>query len=185
MVWILLNNWTMQQHTKPYPLGGLAMAVQGVESLGDGVFPMSASGVMARLFVIGALIILNAFFVAAEFSIVSVRRSRINQLAAVGDVQAQTVQSLQRSIDQLLPTTQIGITLASLALGWIGEDTLALLLHHWLKKLPLPATFLAHAIALTIAFWTLAYLQIVLGETSAQISSTQLFRADIEAPRPS
>lgn len=140
------------------------MAVQGVASVGDGFFPMSASGVMARLLVIAALIVLNAFFVAAEFSIVSVRRSRINQLAAVGDVQAQTVQSLQRSIDQLLPTTQIGITLASLALGWIGEDTLALLLRHWLQKLPLPTTTMSHAIALTVAFWSLAYLQIVLGE---------------------
>lgn len=119
---------------------------------------------MVRLLVIAALIILNAFFVAAEFSIVSVRRSRINQLAAVGDVQAQTVQSLQQSIDRLLPTTQIGITLASLALGWIGEDTLALLLHHWLQKLPLPTLAFSHAIALAIAFWTLAYLQIVLGE---------------------
>ncbi|MEM7797312.1 MAG: hemolysin family protein [Cyanobacteria bacterium P01_C01_bin.118] len=140
------------------------MAVEGVPSVGDVFFPMSASGVVARLFVIAALIVLNAFFVAAEFSIVSVRRSRINQLAAVGDVQAQTVQSLQRSIDQLLPTTQIGITLASLALGWIGEDTLALLLRHWLQKLPLPTTVMSHAISLTIAFWSLAYLQIVLGE---------------------
>ena len=61
------------------------MAVQGVESVGGGLFPMSGSNVMVRLLVIAALIVLNAFFVAAEFSIVSVRRSRINQLAAVGD----------------------------------------------------------------------------------------------------
>ncbi len=126
--------------------------------------PIGAAGVTTRLLVIGALIILNAFFVAAEFSIVSVRRSRINQLASVGDVQAQTVQSLQQSIDRLLPTTQIGITLASLALGWIGEDTLALLLHHWLRQLPIPATVFSHGIALMGAFWSLAYLQIVLGE---------------------
>lgn len=138
--------------------------MQGLDTVGGGLSPISASGVVVRLLVIAALIILNAFFVAAEFSIVSVRRSRINQLAAVGDIQAQTVQSLQQSIEQLLPTTQIGITLASLALGWIGEDTLALLLHRWLHELPLPATFLSHGIALIVAFWTLAYLQIVLGE---------------------
>lgn len=126
--------------------------------------PMGTAGVVTRLLIIAALIILNAFFVAAEFSIVSVRRSRINQLASVGDVQAQTVQSLQQSIDLLLPTTQIGITLASLALGWIGEDTLALLLHHWLRQLPIPATVFSHGIALMVAFWSLAYLQIVLGE---------------------
>ena len=62
------------------------------------------------------LIAINAFFVTAEFSIVSVRRSRISQLVRDGDVQAQTVQSLQRSIDRLLSTTQLGITLSSLAL---------------------------------------------------------------------
>ncbi|WP_215608213.1 hemolysin family protein [Leptothoe spongobia] len=140
------------------------MAVQGLDSVSNGFFPISASGIMVRLLVIAALIILNAFFVAAEFSIVSVRRSRIDQLAAVGDVQAQTVQSLQQSIDRLLPTTQIGITLASLALGWIGEDTMALLLHQWLRHLPLPTTVVSHAISLAVAFWTLAYLQIVLGE---------------------
>jgi CBS domain containing-hemolysin-like protein len=130
----------------------------------NGGLPIGAAGVMIRLIVIGALIVLNAFFVAAEFSIVSVRRSRINQLASVGDVQAQTVQSLQQSIDRLLPTTQIGITLASLALGWIGEDTLALLLHHWLRQLPIPVSVFSHGIALMVAFWSLAYLQIVLGE---------------------
>ena len=135
-----------------------------VQDLVNGGLPISASGVMVRLLIVGALIILNAFFVAAEFSIVSVRRSRINQLAAVGDVQAQTVQSLQQSIERLLPTTQIGITLASLALGWIGEDTLALLLHQWLRRLPIPIPIFSHGIALMLAFWGLAYLQIVLGE---------------------
>lgn len=130
--------------------------------VGDG--GISAAGVMMRLLAIGMLIILNAFFVAAEFSIVSVRRSRINQLAAVGDVQAQTVQSLQRSIDRLLPTMQIGITLASLALGWIGESTLALLLHNWLQRLSISTPVFSHGIALMAAFWSLAYLQIVLGE---------------------
>ena len=67
------------------------------------------------------LIAINAFFVTAEFSIVSVRRSRISQLVRDGDLQAQTVQSLQRSIDRLLSTTQLGITLSSLALGWVGR----------------------------------------------------------------
>lgn len=138
--------------------------MQGIENINNGGFAISAAGMVLRLLVIAALIILNAFFVAAEFSIVSVRRSRINQLAAVGDVQAQTVQSLQKSIDRLLPTTQIGITLASLALGWIGEDTLALLLQHWLHQLAVPATVVSHAIALVVAFWFLAYLQIVFGE---------------------
>ena len=112
------------------------------------------------------LIAINAFFVTAEFSIVSVRRSRISQLVIDGDLQAQTVQSLQRSIDRLLSTTQLGITLSSLALGWVGEKTIAVSIIELVQRLNLPAylsTF-AHSLALPLAFITLAYLQIVLGE---------------------
>jgi CBS domain containing-hemolysin-like protein len=114
-----------------------------------------------------SLIAINAFFVTAEFSIVAVRRSRISQLVKDGDVQAQTVQSLQKSIDRLLSTTQLGITLSSLALGWIGEKTLAVSLVSLIEGLPLPvaiAEHLSHIFAIPIAFILLTYLQIVLGE---------------------
>ncbi|KAM3101670.1 hemolysin family protein [Phormidesmis sp. 146-12] len=113
------------------------------------------------------LITINAFFVTAEFSIVSVRRSRINQLVDAGDIQARTVQDLQRSIDRLLSTTQLGITLSSLALGWIGESTMAILVAAWIAQLPLSASTvqtLSHSLAIPIAFLLIAYLQIVLGE---------------------
>ena len=112
------------------------------------------------------LIAINAFFVTAEFSIVSVRRSRISQLVIDGDLQAQTVQSLQRSIDRLLSTTQLGITMSSLALGWVGEKTIAVSIIELVKRLNLPASLstFAHSLALPLAFITLAYLQIVLGE---------------------
>ena len=113
------------------------------------------------------LIAINAFFTAAEFSIVAVRRSRISQLVKSGDAQAQTVQSLQRGIDRLLSTTQLGITLSSLALGWIGESTIAVLMSRLIKSLPLSESFvksLSHSLAIPIAFVCLVYLQIVLGE---------------------
>jgi CBS domain containing-hemolysin-like protein len=113
------------------------------------------------------LIAINAFFVTAEFSIVSVRRSRISQLVKAGDLQAQTVQSLQRSIDRLLSTTQLGITLSSLALGWIGEEVMAGFVIQTIAKLPLPTMVtdaIAHSLAIPISFFTLVYLQIVLGE---------------------
>ncbi|HHP7232075.1 MAG TPA: hemolysin family protein [Xenococcaceae cyanobacterium] len=113
------------------------------------------------------LIAINAFFVTAEFSIVSVRRSRITQLAKDGDIQAQTVQSFQRSIDRLLSTTQLGITLSSLALGWIGEQTIAVPIGTLISKLPLSeatTATIAHFLAIPLAFILLAYLQIVLGE---------------------
>jgi CBS domain containing-hemolysin-like protein len=113
------------------------------------------------------LIAINAFFVTAEFSIVSVRRSRISQLVRDGDVQAQTVQSLQRSINRLLSTTQLGITLSSLALGWIGEKTIAVSIIVLIERINLPvfvSQSLAHSLALPLSFIILAYLQIVLGE---------------------
>ncbi|VEP12957.1 CBS domain-containing protein [Hyella patelloides LEGE 07179] len=113
------------------------------------------------------LIAINAFFTAAEFSIVSVRRSRISQLVKSGDVQAQTVQSLQKGIERLLSTTQLGITLSSLALGWIGESTIAVIIARLIEDLPLPETMvksLSHSLAIPIAFVCLVYLQIVLGE---------------------
>ncbi len=114
-----------------------------------------------------SLIAINAFFVTAEFSIVSVRRSRISQLVKDGDIQAQTVQSLQRSIDRLLSTTQLGITLSSLALGWVGEETMAASIISLIKRLSLPphlSEVISHSFALPLAFIILAYLQIVLGE---------------------
>ncbi|MGB7442360.1 MAG: hemolysin family protein [Coleofasciculaceae cyanobacterium] len=129
---------------------------------------LSGKDVLLRFLSVLLLIAINGFFVTAEFSIVSVRRSRISQLVDAGDVQAQTVQSLQRSIDRLLSTTQLGITLSSLALGWIGESTMASLVKTGIAYLPLPSklsqVIMTHSLATIIAFFLIAYLQIVLGE---------------------
>jgi CBS domain containing-hemolysin-like protein len=128
---------------------------------------MTTQFILLRLFSVFLLIAINAFFVTAEFAMVSVRRSRISQLVEAGDLQAQTVQSLQRSLDRLLSTTQLGITLSSLALGWIGEGTMAVLVKHLLLSLAIASNFreyLAHGMAIPIAFLLVAYLQIVLGE---------------------
>jgi CBS domain containing-hemolysin-like protein len=128
---------------------------------------LAAVDVWIRLLLVLLLITINGFFVAAEFSIVSVRRSRISQLVSAGDVQAKTVQDLQRSLERLLSTTQLGITLSSLALGWIGESTMAAVLVSGLVSWPIPQPvrlFLAHSVAAPVAFLLIAYLQIVLGE---------------------
>lgn len=127
--------------------------------------PLTVPEVLLRVLSVLLLIAINAFFVTAEFSIVSVRRSRINQLVDAGDVQARTVQDLQRSIDRLLSTTQLGITLSSLALGWIGENTMASIVSAAFNWITLPGGMpLAHSLAIPIAFLAIAYLQIVLGE---------------------
>lgn len=128
---------------------------------------LSVPDIGSRLLAIAALIIINGFFVTAEFSIVAVRRSRINQLVQEGDAQAKLVQKLQQDIARLLSTTQIGITLSSLALGWIGEHTVAVLIISWLRQSALSDStqvFIAHTLAVPIAFLVIAYLQIVLGE---------------------
>lgn len=144
---------------------------------------MSWTDVGLRLLSVVLLIAINAFFVTAEFAMVTVRRSRIHQLVEAGDSQALAVEALQRSIDRLLSTTQLGITLSSLALGWIGESTIVVLVKLWLQSWPLPGainTFIAHSFSIPITFFLIAYLQIVLGElcpkSVAMLYSEQLAR---------
>lgn len=144
---------------------------------------LTRSDIVLRLLSVLLLIALNAFFVTAEFSIVSVRRSRIHQLVDAGDVQAITVQALQRSIDRLLSTTQLGITLSSLALGWIGESTMGVLVTSFIGQWPLPhgmREVITHSVSIPVAFLLVTYLQIVLGElcpkSVALLYSEQLAR---------
>ncbi|NET52960.1 MAG: DUF21 domain-containing protein, partial [Merismopedia sp. SIO2A8] len=127
---------------------------------------LTRSDILLRLLAVIVLIVINAFFVTAEFSIVSVRRSRIQQLATSGDRPAQSVRSLQHHIDRLLSTTQLGITLSSLTLGWIGQDAIAKpLIVIFTQWLPVPLSdALAYSIAIPFAFCLIAYLQLVLGE---------------------
>ena len=128
---------------------------------------MNAHQILLKIGGVFLLIAINAFFVIAEFAIVSVRKSRIDHLVVNGDIPAQTVQSLQSSLDKLLSTTQLGITLSSLALGWIGEVTIAMFFQTLIEKLPLSENLvqsLTHSLAVPIAFFALVYLQIVLGE---------------------
>src|SRR5207237_689010 len=76
-----------------------------------------------RLGVVFLLVLLNGFFVAAEFSLVAARRSRLDQMAAEGDRKARTVREAQDELPRIISGTQLGVTLASLALGWLGEPS--------------------------------------------------------------
>ncbi len=109
-----------------------------------------------------ALILVNAYFVAAEFAIVSVRRSRIHQLVESGSSKALVVQRLQRHIDRFLSSTQFGITISSVALGWLGKDVMIIATQSWLNWL-LPPN-ISSSLAVLVAFLIVIYLQIVLGE---------------------
>jgi CBS domain containing-hemolysin-like protein len=100
---------------------------------------LSAGTITFRLAMVLLLVAANAFFVAAEFALVAVRRSRIDQLAAEGNRSAAVVQQRPRlELDRYISGTQLGITLASLALGWIGEPAIAVLVDMGLNAVGVP-----------------------------------------------
>src|SRR4051794_18226597 len=119
--------------------------------------------VLLRIFVVVLLVALNAFFVAAEFAIVSVRDTRVQQLIDARRTGARTVQRLQHRLDDFLPAVQFGVTLASLALGWIGEPAIAQLLLQPIAGLPHAVAY-AHTGAVVIAFVLITYFHVILGE---------------------
>ena len=110
------------------------------------------------------LVFLNGFFVAAEFALVKVRPTQIEPYAARGDRRGRVAKHMIEHLDAYLSATQLGITLASLALGWIGEPAFAWLLEPLLERLPNASPGLTHSISLTVAFLVITILHIVLGE---------------------
>ena len=127
---------------------------------------LGAGAVSARLGVVLLLVALNAFFVAAEFSLVAVRRSRIDEMAESGDSGARNVQRALTHLDRYIAGTQLGITIASLALGWVGEPAMAVLIDNFLGLFGLPAApeGVHSGVALAFSFFFLMFLHIVLGE---------------------
>ena len=127
---------------------------------------ISSGAIMTRLGIVLLLVGLNAFFVASEFALVAVRRSRIDEMAASGDRAAKTVQTALTHLDRYIAGTQLGITIASLALGWVGEPALAALIDRFLGLFGLPpAPAGAHtAAAIGVSFFIITFLHIVLGE---------------------
>jgi putative hemolysin len=118
-----------------------------------------------RLIGVLALVALNGFFAAAEFSLVAVRLSRIRQLVAKGDLRARVVEHLLADLHRVVSGVQVGITLTSLAIGALGEATLAAALQQiWHGAVGTRTAFFAHAIALGCAFALLSAMHVVLGE---------------------
>lgn len=122
--------------------------------------------VSGRLAVVFLLVAVNAFFVAAEFALVAVRRSRIDEMAEAGERRAKTVQKALSHLDRYIAGTQLGITAASLALGWVGEPAIAVIIDAFLQMFGLPpAPAGVHTgVALGIGFFILTFLHIVFGE---------------------
>jgi CBS domain containing-hemolysin-like protein len=119
--------------------------------------------VVLRLLVVVLLIAANAFFVAAEFALVSVRDTRIQQLIEARRVGARIVKKLHQNFDEVLLMVQLGVTAASLALGWLGEPTVEAFVEPGMRNVP-HAIVYAHVVATVIAFLLIAYFQVILGE---------------------
>ncbi|HLA10374.1 MAG TPA: hemolysin family protein [Pyrinomonadaceae bacterium] len=115
-----------------------------------------------KLLLVMLLVLMNGFFVASEFALVGVRRSRIATLAASGHSRAKILLTLVDNLNAYISATQLGITLASLALGWIGEPAIARLLEAPLRGRV--SDTVMHTIAFVIAFSIITFLHIVLGE---------------------
>ena len=126
---------------------------------------MTISSVVWRLAGLLALVCANGFFVAAEFSIVTVRKTRADQLVAEGHGWARSVRRAITAPDRYIAATQLGVTMASLGLGWIGEPAVAALIVPTLSRFPAYiAETTAHTSSIAIAFTVITAFHIVFGE---------------------
>jgi len=119
------------------------------------------------------LVLLNALFVAAEFAFVRVRPTRIAQLASEGNNKAKVTEKCIENIDAYLSVSQLGITLASLGLGWLGEPAVADLLTPLLFSWGLTSPTLVHSISFLLAFGTITFLHVVFGELAPKSLAIQ------------
>src|SRR5689334_16182493 len=127
--------------------------------------PESSMSVFWPLLGLAALVCANGLFVAAEFSIVTVRKTRIDQLIAEGHRRARVVRRAISEPDRYIAATQLGITMASLGLGWVGEPALAGMLEPTLEFLPPHlATPTAHSLSVAFAFTLITAVDLVFGE---------------------
>jgi putative hemolysin len=121
-----------------------------------------------RVIMVAFFILASSFFVAAEFALVSVRETRIQQLIAHGRPGARTALKLKHTIDEFLPAVQLGVTVAGLALGWIGEPAVAQIIlalaAQTIHALPPHAVIYAHTLAVILSFCLITYFEVLLGE---------------------
>ena len=126
------------------------------------------------LVVVVFLVLLNGFFVAAEFSLVTVRQTRITELVDQGNATAETVQKALENPDRVIAATQLGITLASLGLGWIGEPALSHLIEPIIELFPIELRpGLSHSLTAGLAFSIITFLHVVVGELAPKSIALQ------------
>ena len=124
----------------------------------------SAAVVIGKLAAIAALVALNGFFVACEFSIIKVRASQLDALAEEGNARARFAKYIRSHLDAYLSATQLGITLASLALGWLGEQFLEQMLEPFFALVGISSHAFVRSVSIALAFVGITFLHIVFGE---------------------
>src|SRR3954470_22768787 len=139
------------------------LLILAVQTAAQTAVPLTGGG---RLLTVAILVAVNALFVAAEFSLVASRKTKVDELAASGGRSAKQVQQILQHMDRYLAATQLGITLASLAIGWIGVPALASVFDAAVGSVGLkaPNVLTYSTAALTIAFAVLTFVHVVLGE---------------------
>jgi len=136
----------------------------------------SSVSTLIGLISVVVLVLLNAFFVAAEFALVSVRKTRIEELISQGVTGAEAVREAIHDPDQFIAATQLGITLASLGLGWVGEPALSHVIDPVLQLLPIPGAWhetTAHTVSAVIAFIIITFMHVVVGELAPKSIALQ------------
>ncbi len=124
----------------------------------------SLGGMLVEILIILGLVLLNGFFVAAEFALVKVRSSQLEALEEEGNRRAGTARKAVGQLDAYLSATQLGITLSSLGLGWVGEPYLAHMLHPFFFRFGVESETVIRSTSFILAFSTITFLHIVLGE---------------------
>ena len=117
-----------------------------------------------KILAVLALVFLNGFFVAAEFALVKVRETQLDSLVAKGHKRARMARKLLKNLDASLSASQLGITLASLALGWVGEPVFLALLAPVLKALQIESPHAVHTISFVVGFSAITFLHVIAGE---------------------
>ncbi|HEY4490798.1 MAG TPA: hemolysin family protein [Acidobacteriota bacterium] len=126
---------------------------------------LSWQSVLIRLGLVFVLILINGFFVTAEFALVGARRTKLREKARQGNRLASLAEKLTHRLDEAVAATQLGITIASLLVGWIGEQTLAVVFMNLLHFLPRPlAVVTSHTIGASLAFALITFMHVVFGE---------------------
>ena len=134
---------------------------------------MDPSGALPAILITLVLIVVNGFFVAAEYAFVRVRKTQLDELLETGSARARLASRIEDSLDTYISASQLGVTLASLAIGWIGEPAMAALIAPAFTWLSDRSEAAFHVVSFALAFGVITYVHVVIGELAPKYLSIQ------------